>query len=55
MPPHGVPGHEPPGSGEGAPGGRPARVGQKNGFRPVGSFIEPDGLRALDMILDLAP
>ncbi|WP_067797519.1 GNAT family N-acetyltransferase [Actinomadura formosensis] len=32
---------------------RAIRYYEKNGFQPVGSFIGEDGLRSLDMILDL--
>ncbi|MFD7639360.1 GNAT family N-acetyltransferase [Kitasatospora sp. NPDC059795] len=34
---------------------RAVRYYEKNGFRPIGSFTEPDGSRSLDMMLDLDP
>ncbi|OKJ13538.1 GNAT family N-acetyltransferase [Kitasatospora sp. CB01950] len=34
---------------------RAVRYYEKNGFRPIGSFTEPDGSLSLDMMLDLHP
>ncbi|MFI1395417.1 GNAT family N-acetyltransferase [Streptomyces sp. NPDC020681] len=34
---------------------RAIRYYEKNGFRPVGSFVEPDGSSLLDMMVDLQP